>query len=154
MTIEIRIHCPACGERLIVPVLLESLLLVKPKIKVNFARVEVPHDCAGSKTRVANEPIYCSLCGKDLTGETDIHVCPKMPSPVRAGDFKLERMPCPTCGKNVYISTKWNEWACSDPSCEKAHGPGPGGGIPWENKLIKPVEVQHDVRNSPGTTSS
>lgn len=36
--------------------------------------------------------------------------------------------PCPECGKPVAVSKHWQEWACSDPECVKAHGPGPGGG--------------------------
>ncbi|MFC5178476.1 hypothetical protein [Nocardioides taihuensis] len=50
-------------------------------------------------------------------------------------------MSCPECGKPVRVAPRWHEWACSDPDCVKAHGPGPGGG----HALFAGIEIITDA---------
>lgn len=48
---------------------------------------------------------------------------------------------CPSCHKPLWWSALYKEWACSDPNCINAHGPGVGGG--WPVDLLK-VEFDKD----------
>lgn len=46
--------CPNCGEGLAAPVVAESILSQDKYIKVNFVRVEVPHECPSRRGPVEN----------------------------------------------------------------------------------------------------
>ena len=48
------VTCPSCSEKLETKAVIESVLCQDDKIKVNFGRQEVSHECSMRKSRVEN----------------------------------------------------------------------------------------------------